>query len=110
MLLLLFRFFGITSPKYYYEIEEFKRSQEEEEERKKEEAINTHGWQSNKSKNDGGGGEEIEMSQPAPQALDPATLNTMEGIVPRAQLSQTTAPMEAPEAVDFDPESQNKFY
>ncbi len=55
----MFRFFGITSPKYYYEIEEFKRMQEEEEERKKEEAANTHGWQSENQDR------EIEMSQPS---------------------------------------------
>ena len=38
------RFFGITSPKYYYELEEFKKINEEEEERKKKEAENTSGW------------------------------------------------------------------
>ena len=38
------RFFGITSPKYYREIQEFKKMQIEEAERKKEEAENTSGW------------------------------------------------------------------
>jgi len=37
-------FFGITSPKYYYELEEFKKMQLEEEERKQKEAENTAGW------------------------------------------------------------------
>ena len=39
-----YRFFGITSPKYYYELEEFKKMQLEEEERKQKEAENTAGW------------------------------------------------------------------
>ena len=39
-----FRFFGITSPKYYWELEEFKKMKEEEEERKKKRADNTAGW------------------------------------------------------------------
>ena len=37
-------FFGITSPKYYWELEEFKRMNAEEEERKKKEAEETFGW------------------------------------------------------------------
>ena len=37
-------FFGITSPKYYYEIEEFKRMQEEEEEEKKNRQVEEQGW------------------------------------------------------------------
>ncbi len=37
-------FFGITSPKYYWEMQEFKRMKEEEEERRKKEAENTSGW------------------------------------------------------------------
>ena len=37
-------FFGITSPKYYWELEEFKRMEAEEEERKKKEAEETFGW------------------------------------------------------------------
>jgi hypothetical protein len=32
-------FFGITSPKYYYELQEFRREQEREEERKEKEDI-----------------------------------------------------------------------
>ena len=37
-------FFGITSPKYYWELEEFKKMEAEEEERKKKEAENNFGW------------------------------------------------------------------
>ena len=37
-------FFGITSPKYYWELEEFKRMKAEEEERKKKEAEENFGW------------------------------------------------------------------
>lgn len=37
-------FFGITSPKYYWEIQEFKKMKEEEAERQKQEAENTSGW------------------------------------------------------------------
>ena len=35
---------GITSPKYYYEIEEFKRIKEREEERAKREDAEARGW------------------------------------------------------------------
>ena len=35
---------GITSPKYYYEIEDFKKSQEEEEEEAKRNQLETVGW------------------------------------------------------------------
>jgi hypothetical protein len=37
-------FFGITSPKYYYELQEFRREQEREEERKEKEDIEIRGW------------------------------------------------------------------
>lgn len=39
--------FGITSPKYYWEIQEFKKMQQEEEERKRELAENSKGWKQN---------------------------------------------------------------
>lgn len=39
-------FFGITSPKYYYELEEFKKMQEEEEARKEKLDAEMHGWAS----------------------------------------------------------------
>lgn len=38
-------FFGITSPKYYYEIEEFKRMEEEEKERLARQDAEMRGWQ-----------------------------------------------------------------
>ena len=41
-------FFGITSPKYYYELEEFKRMKEEEEERENKLQSEMHGWIENK--------------------------------------------------------------
>ena len=37
-------FFGITSPKYYWELEEFKKMSAEEEELKKKEAEENFGW------------------------------------------------------------------
>ena len=37
-------FLGITSPRYYYEIEDFKRSQEEEEEEARKNELETVGW------------------------------------------------------------------
>ena len=37
-------FFGITSPKYYYELQEFERMKEEEEEEEKRRKIDEHGW------------------------------------------------------------------
>ena len=37
-------FFGITSPKYYWELEEFKKMEAEEEDRKKAEKEETFGW------------------------------------------------------------------
>ena len=36
--------FGITSPKYYYELEEFKRMQEEEKEAEEKRKVDEHGW------------------------------------------------------------------
>merc|ERR1719458_682429 len=36
--------FGITSPKYYYEIQEFERMKEEEEEEERQRKVNEHGW------------------------------------------------------------------
>ena len=36
--------FGITSPKYYYELEEFKRIQEEEKEAEEKRKVDEHGW------------------------------------------------------------------
>ena len=59
-------FFGITSPKYYYEIEEFKRMQEEEAERKKKEAENTHGW-----KEVGGSGDAVEAAGSTSASVHP---------------------------------------
>ena len=37
-------FLGITSPRYYYEIEDFKRTQEEEEEEARKNKLETVGW------------------------------------------------------------------
>jgi len=37
-------FFGITSPKYYYELEEFKKMQEDEATRKEKQETEMHGW------------------------------------------------------------------
>ncbi|KAJ9589651.1 hypothetical protein L9F63_017140 [Diploptera punctata] len=37
-------FFGITTPKYQYEIDEFNRMMEEEEERKRKEDLEMGGW------------------------------------------------------------------
>jgi len=42
-------FFGITSPKYYYELEEYRREQEAEEERAKKEDIEIRGWRETSS-------------------------------------------------------------
>ena len=39
-------FFGITSPKYYYELQEFERMKEEEEEEERKRKIEEHGWTS----------------------------------------------------------------
>jgi len=42
-------FFGITSPKYYYELEEYRREQEAEEEQAKKEDIEIRGWRETSS-------------------------------------------------------------
>ena len=81
--------------------------QEEEEERKKEEAINTHGWKAKKDTD----GEEIELTQPKTiSSLDPATLDTTSASPEAVIKQQDLAGTSAPECVDFDPESQTKFY
>ena len=36
--------FGITSPKYYYELQEFERMKEEEEEEEKRRQVDEYGW------------------------------------------------------------------
>ena len=62
-------FFGITSPKYYWEIEEFKKMQEEEKERKKKEKEENFGWSEKDRETD-----EVKAEQPKLATLDPAHL------------------------------------
>jgi len=45
-------FFGITSPKYYWELEEFKKMEAEKEERKKKEAEDNFGWTEKEKNNE----------------------------------------------------------
>lgn len=55
-------FFGITSPKYYYELEEFKRMEEEEADRKTKLENEMHGWvESNRE-------QEVVGTVPAPKS------------------------------------------
>jgi len=62
-------FFGITSPKYYWELEEFKRMNAEEEERKKKEAEETYGWAEKGEEN-----QDKVLDQPSLATLDATKL------------------------------------
>merc|ERR1719225_186548 len=74
-------FFGITSPKYYWELEEFKRMEAEEEERKKKEAEETFGWAEK--------GEEKQdkiLEQPSLVTLDAKKIKGASNLLPRIYL------------------------
>lgn len=91
------RFFGITSPKYYYELEEFKKMQEEEAERKKQEAENTAGWVEK------GQSEPIESDQkPSISTLDPSALKEVPIVYAKSEDEISCDDVK----LDFDPESQ----
>ena len=62
-------FFGITSPKYYYELEEYKRELEAEEKRAKKEDIESRGWRETSS-----AGEQNTNAIENPIELDPTKL------------------------------------
>jgi len=62
-------FFGITSPKYYWELEEFKKMSAEEEELKKKEAEENFGWTEK-----GEESEEKILEQPSLATLDATQL------------------------------------
>lgn len=107
--------FGITSPKYYYELQEFQRMKEEEEEEESRRKVDEFGW----------------SSAPTVTALhdmpshNPSTIQPkmkLEGLSPRT-LQESSNPSfqdkrlhshatidQHLETVDFDPESQTKHY
>jgi len=107
--------FGITSPKYYYELEEFKRMQEEEKEAEEKRKVDEHGWTNVSSS------EVVTTSNSSPNASQQSQ-QKLEGLNPK-QLQQTQswnsdakriiqesrADTEL-HTVDFDPESQTKHY
>lgn len=62
-------FFGITSPKYYYELEEYRRDLEADEERAKKEDIESRGWRETSS-----AGEQNTNGVEKPIELDPTKL------------------------------------
>ena len=64
-------FFGITSPKYYYELEEYRRELEAEEERAKKEDIEIRGWRETTS---AAAGENDGAVEGPPIELDPTKL------------------------------------
>lgn len=91
--------FGITSPKYYYELEEFKRMQEEEQERKKQEQEQNQGWTN-----------EQQQQQPVVEQQQPiATIGALQTQELHSKATEEEEE-EAPEVVDFDPESQRNHY
>ena len=66
-------FFGITSPKYYYELEEYRRELEAEEERAKKEDIEIRGWRETSSAAATAGESNAAVEDP-PIELDPTKL------------------------------------
>ncbi|CAB3372141.1 Hypothetical predicted protein [Cloeon dipterum] len=60
----LANFFGITRPKYEYEIEEYKRTMKEEEERQRKEDLEMGGWKANAEQDEPTTKEPVEESKP----------------------------------------------
>jgi len=67
-------FFGITSPKYYYELEEYRRELEAEEERAEKEDIEIRGWREASSSAAAGEKGATAVVENPPIELDPTKL------------------------------------
>lgn len=108
--------FGITSPKYYYELQEFERMKEEEAEEEKRRTVEEHGWSDLTSPEivtTTNVGENVSTGPTmAPlEGLNPCHLDQASSIsVPnQREVVETTMEQEL-HTVDFDPESQTKHY
>lgn len=67
--------FGITSPKYYYELEDYRRELEAEEERVKKEDIEIRGWRETSSAAAAAAGDKNATAvEDPPIELDPTRL------------------------------------
>ena len=68
--------FGITSPKYYYELEDYRRELEAEEERVKKEDIEIRGWRETSSAAAAAAGDKgaTAVVEDPPIELDPTKL------------------------------------
>merc|ERR1712110_184215 len=77
---------GITSPKYYYEIEDFKRSQEEEKEKQERMGVEVGaGW--------------------SPRPKDDVIVTSQSNIAQVQTSAKNEPPLPPTEFVDFDPGS-----
>jgi len=107
--------FGITSPKYYYELEEFKRMQEEEKEAEEKRKVDEHGWTNVASSEvvttSTSGQNPSKQSRSELKGLDPKELQQCQSWNSEAQRKNIEVPVQQElHTVDFDPESQTKHY
>lgn len=102
--------FGITSPKYYYEIQEFERMKEEEEEEEKKRKVDEHGW-SNVSSPEALTNPSAEQPKIQLQGLNPKNLpDSRDPHFTRKREIKGSTNEEGLHTVDSDPESQTKHY
>ena len=95
---------GITSPKYYYEIEDFKRSQEEEKQKKERMGVEAGaGWTAPPPNPQPIVTSQLSTSNLAP--IPSAAAATQNGDSPTATQNDDSPTAKSAESVDFDPGS-----